>query len=294
MPPRRDSSLEGKTCLVTGATSGIGLETALGLAERGAHVVMAGRNPERAESARADVVARSGNERVETLLADLSTLDGMRTLAAEFRKRHEALHVLVNNAGLVNMRRETTPDGLETTFAVNHLAYFVVTRLLLDVLKASAPARIVNVSSDAHRFGTIDFDDLQSEQRYRGIPIMAALQVYGGSKLMNLHFTTELARRLEGSGVTANALHPGAVATQLGQNNGAIGQIVTGMLRPFFRTPAQGAATSIHVATAPELADVSGKYFADCKEVAPSRSARRKDTARELWETSCELAGLES
>jgi NAD(P)-dependent dehydrogenase (short-subunit alcohol dehydrogenase family) len=287
------ASMNGRVCLVTGATSGIGQETALALAGRGAHVVMAGRNPERAESARADVVARSGSERVETLLGDLSTLSGIAQLAAEFRKRHDALHLLVNNAGIVNMSREVNSDGFEMMFAVNHLAYFSLTHQLLDLLRASAPARVVNVSSEAHRFGTVDFEDLQSERAYKGLPLVAAMRVYGTSKLENLLFTFELARKLEGSGVTANAVHPGAVATRLGQNNGVLGRITTGLLRPFFRTPAQGAATSVRVATAPELAAVSGEYFLNERQSKASRAARDEADARRLWDVSLELCGLE-
>jgi NAD(P)-dependent dehydrogenase (short-subunit alcohol dehydrogenase family) len=287
------ASMDGKICLVTGATSGIGLETALALASRGGHVVMAGRSADRAEAARADVVARSGNERVETLLADLSTLGGVATLASEFCKRHDALHVLVNNAGVVNLHREVNADGFELTFAVNHLAYFALTHQLLDLLRASAPARIVSVSSEGHRFGAVDFDDLQSERAYRGLPLVAAMRVYGTSKLENLLFTAELSRRLEGSGVTANAVHPGAVATRLGQNNGAIGRISTRLLSPFFRTPAQGAATSIHVATAPELESVSGRYFMNERLANPSRASQDAAIARRLWDVSLELSGLE-
>jgi len=287
------ASMDGKICLVTGATSGIGQETALALAARGAHVVMAGRNAERAESARADVVARSGNERVETLCADLSTLSGVARLASEFRKRHDSLHLLVNNAGVVNLNREVNADGFEVTFAVNHLAHFALTHQLLDLLRASAPARVVSVSSEAHRFGAVDFDDLQSERAYRGLPVVAAMRVYGTSKLQNLLFTAELSRKLEGSGVTANAVHPGAVATRFAHNNGALGRLSTGLLRPFFRTPAQGAATSIHVATAPELAWVSGKYFQNERLANPSRAARDEASARRLWDVSLELSGLE-
>jgi NAD(P)-dependent dehydrogenase (short-subunit alcohol dehydrogenase family) len=285
-------TLEGRTCLVTGATSGIGLETAVGLAERGARVVIAGRDVRRAEVARADITRRSGNRNVDLLIADLSSQAEIRKLADAFVSGYGALHVLVNNAGAVFNQRKLTVDGLEATFAVNHLAYFMLTGLLLDRIRDSAPARIVNVASDAHRFGSIDWDDLQSERRYQGLPVVSGLRVYGTSKLANILFTLELARRLAGSGVTANSVHPGMVATGLGKNNGALGEIAALLVRPFARTPAQGAATSIHLASAPELAGVSGRYFANARERAPSAAARDAAAARRLWETSARLTGL--
>jgi NAD(P)-dependent dehydrogenase (short-subunit alcohol dehydrogenase family) len=285
-------TLEGRTCLVTGASSGIGQETALGLARAGAHVVIAGRNAERSEAARGDIVRRSGNHRVDLLLADLSSLAGVRKLADAFLASHPALHVLVNNAGIVNMRRQLTEDGLEETFAVNHMAYFLLTRLLEPRLRECAPARIVNVASDAHRMGRLDLSDLQSERAYAGLPLVSAFRVYGTSKLANILFTRELARRLSGSGVTANCVHPGPVATRLGQNNGGLGRALTGLLRPFFLTPAQGAETSLYVASAPGLSQVSGAYFAKKREIQPAAAARDEDAALALWEASSRLAGL--
>jgi NAD(P)-dependent dehydrogenase (short-subunit alcohol dehydrogenase family) len=278
--------LDGRTCLVTGATSGIGLETARGLAALGAQVVMVGRDPERGERARRDVTRRSGNPHVELLLADLSTLAGVRGLAAAFLARFPALHVLVNNAGTVELSRRLTSDGFERTFAVNHLAYFVLTNLLLPRLRASAPARIVNVASEAHRFGRLDLSDLQSEKRYSG------MRVYGTSKLLNLLFTVELSARLAGSGVTANSLHPGAVSTRLGQHNGPLARLLIAGLRPFFLTPEQGAANSIYVAAAEELEGVSGRYFVKQRAVEPSRRSQRRGHARRVWARSSELAGL--
>lgn len=278
--------LTGRICLVTGASAGIGEQTAAGLARLGGRVVMVCRDPARGEAARERIVAASGNEAVELRLADLSSQREIRRLGDELLAAHPAFHVLVNNAGVVNLRRETTVDGLETTFAVNHLAIFLLTRLLLDRLVASAPARIVNVASHAHRFGRIDLDDLQSENGY------GAMRVYGTSKLANLLFTTELARRLEGTGVTTNAVHPGAVATRLGKNNGAFGRVVTAMLSPFFLSPERGAETSIYVATAPELDSVSGKYFAKRREARSSDAARDAELATRLWEASETLTGL--
>ncbi|HXK21467.1 MAG TPA: SDR family oxidoreductase [Myxococcota bacterium] len=291
---RGDWSLEDRTCLVTGATSGIGLETAVGLAREGARVLIVGRDPMRGEAARAEIARRSGHHRVELLRADLASLKEVRRLADEVRARCPALHVLVNNAGVMNLTRRQTEDGFEATFAVNHLAYFALTHHLLDLLKANAPARIVNVASDAHRFGRIDWDDLQSERRYRGLPVVAAMRVYGTSKLLNILFTQELARRLEGSGVTANCVHPGAVSTRLGANNGSATRIAASLLRPFMLSPAEGARTSIHLASSPDVAELSGRYFAKMREARCSRAARDPDAARRLWMLSAELAGLDA
>ena len=278
--------LDGRICLVTGATSGIGQETARGLASLGAHVVIVGRDRNRAESARKEIIEKSGNPRVDVLLADLSSLAGIRGLADEFLSSYPALHVLVNNAGTIELSRTTTVDGFERTFAVNHLAYFLLTNLLLPRLRASAPARIVNVASEAHRLGRIDFADLQSEKSY------SAMRVYGTSKLLNLLFTVALAERLAGSGVTANCLHPGAVSTRLGKHNGFWAKLLIGLLRPFFLTAEQGAANSIFVAASDELAGISGKYFVKQRAVAPSRRSQRPGLARRVWARSNDLVGL--
>lgn len=277
--------LSGKTCVVTGATSGIGESTALALVRMGARVVVVGRSRERGEATLSRLAAAGGAGRVELRLADLASLAEVRRLAGEILDTCPELHLLVNNAGLVNLERRITVDGFEETFAVNHLAYFALTNLLLERLVASAPARIVNVASDAHRFGALDLDDLQNENRYR------SMQTYGRSKSANILFTIELARRLAGTGVTANALHPGAVASRLGTQNGWVGKLVTGLLKPFFKTPDQGARTSVHVATVPELDGISGAYFANCREKRPAAPARDPETARRLWETSARLTG---
>ena len=196
------------------------------------------------------------------------------------------MHVLVNNAGTIELSRTTTVDGFEKTFAVNHLAYFLLTNLLLPRLRASAPARIVNVASEAHRMGRLDLDDLQSERSY------AAMRVYGTSKLLNILFTVALAERLAGSGVTANCLHPGAVSTRLGRHNGVWAKLLIAMLSPFFLTAEQGAENSIFVASSDELAGVSGKYFVKQRAVAPSRRSQRRGLARRVWAQSNELVGL--
>ena len=276
--------MTGKTCIVTGASLGIGKETAAALAGMGARVVMVCRDPARGEAARADVVGQSGSSDVELMIADLASLDAIRSLVVVYQQKHQQLHVLVNNAGAYNVNRITTKDGFEITFGVNHLAYFLLTDLLLDVLKASAPARIVNVSSAAHIGGHINFDDLQGEKTYVG------RKAYGQSKLANVLFTYELARRLEGTGVTANALHPGVVRTGFGKNNpGMMGQlfrVAQTVARPFFISPAQGAATSIYLASSPEIEGVTGKYFAKSKAVDSNAESYDTAVAQRLWQVS--------
>ena len=272
--------------MITGATSGIGRATALELARRGASLVLVGRDRGRGEATLDEIGRETGNRNVTLLLGDLSSQAEVRRVASEFLASERPLHVLVNNAGVVNLKRTTTVDGIETTFAVNHLAYFLLTNLLLERLRRSAPARIVNVASEAHTFGELDFDDLENARRYR------AMRVYGQSKLANILFSAELARRLAGSGVTVNSLHPGAVSTGLGQNNGAWARALIGLLRPFFKTPTDGAATSIYLAASPAVEGVSGKYFARCAEKQPSRAARDADAARRLWEISAAMTGL--
>lgn len=284
--PSGAQSLEGRTCLVTGASSGIGEETALALARLGARVVLICRSRERGERSRAAIARRSGNDAIDLLLGDLASLEAVRQVAADLLATCPAIHVLVNNAGVVNLRRTLTVDGLETTFAVNHLAHFLLTNLLLDRIRESAPARIVNVASDGHKLAKLAFDDLQSERNY------GWMRAYAGSKLANVLFTYELARRLRGTGVTANCLHPGAVATRLAHNNGALGVVVTTLLKPFFLSSARGALTSIHLAAAGEVEGVSGKYFVRRREVPSSPASYDEATARRLWEESCRLTGL--
>jgi NAD(P)-dependent dehydrogenase (short-subunit alcohol dehydrogenase family) len=284
--PSAAQSLEGRTCLVTGASSGIGEETALALARLGARVVLICRSRERGERTRAAIAQRSGNDAVDLLLGDLASLEAVRQLAADLLATCPAIQVLVNNAGVVNLRRTLTVDGLENTFAVNHLAHFLLTNLLLDRIRESAPARIVNVASDGHKLGKLDFDDLQSERNY------GWMRSYSTSKLANVLFTYELARHLQGTGVTANCLHPGAVATRLAHNNGALGVVVTTLLKPFFLSSARGAATSIHLAAAGEVEGVSGKYFIRRRETPSSPASYDEADARRLWEESCRLTGL--
>ena len=271
--------MSGRVCLITGASSGIGRATTLALAGMGAELVLLCRDRDRGEETAAAARA-AGAARVDLLLADLSRQSEVRRAAAEFLASGRPLHVLINNAGVVNVQRTLTADGIEATFAVNHLAYFLLTTLLLERLRASAPARIVNVASEAHKFGALDFDDLQNTRRYR------VMSVYGQSKLANILFTAELARRLAGSGVTANSLHPGAVATGLGTNNGSWARGLIRLLRPFFRSPDDGAATSVYLATSPAVEGISGRYFAKCREKTPAAAARDQAAARRLWEIS--------
>jgi len=282
-----EANLEGRTCLVTGASSGIGEETAAGLARCGARVILVARDRERGEASAARVKAKTGNAAVELLLADLASQAEIRRLAGQVLERCPALHVLVNNAAVVNLSRETTVDGYEMTFAVNHLAYFLLTRLLLDRLVESSPARIVNVASTGHKYGQLDFDDLQSERSY------SCMRAYGTSKLANVLFTYELARRLEGTGVTANCLHPGAVSTRLGTNNGRLGRIVVPLLRPFFLTAEEGARTSIYLAASDEVENVSGKYFVKCRLKESSPESHDEALARRLWQASSQLTRLD-
>ncbi|MGH7899542.1 MAG: SDR family oxidoreductase [Candidatus Binatia bacterium] len=279
-------SLRDKTCMITGATSGIGRAAAIEIARLGARLIVVGRDRERGEAALREIRDRSGNGDVELLLADLSSQQSIRALAGELLARDRPLHVLVNNAGIFALRRSLTVDGIESVFAVNHLGYFLLTNLLLDRLKRSAPARIVNVASDAHAWGAIDFDDLGGERRY------GWMRIYGRSKLANILFTYELARRLAGSGVTVNCLHPGAVATRLGAQNGAIARFLIGLLRPFLRMPEAGADTIVHLAASPELDGVTGKYFVDRREGRSSRESRDGAVARRLWEVSAEMTGV--
>ena len=277
--------MDGKVALVTGGTSGIGKATAMALAAMGADVVVAGRNRERGERAAAEIRSQTG-ARVDLALADLASQAGVRELAEGFKGRYDRLDVLVNNAGLVQSTRTESPDGLETTLATNHLAPFLLTNLLLDTLKESAPSRVVTVSSEAERWGNIDFDDLQSKKKYRGFP------VYGMTKLANIMFTYELAERLEGTGVTATCMHPGAVNTRFGTNNRGPMTLLFRAFKPFMRTPEQGADTVIWLAASPDVEGVSGRYYADRKAIEPKKIANDPEARRRLWEESERLTGL--
>lgn len=278
-------TIQGKICLVTGATAGIGRATALGLARQGALVVITGRDAARTQETLDAIQKETGNRQVESLLADFSSQAEVRRLAAEFRARHDRLDVLVNNAGAVFMKRETTVDGFERTWAVNHLASFLLTLELLDLLKGSAPARIVNVSSAMHTGRTLDPDKIQEEKIY-------GISGYGQSKLANVLFTYALARRLKGTSVTANCLHPGVVSTSLMKPKGSLAaKVVMGLMQPFLTTPEKGAATSIYLASSPEVEGVSGKYFVKCKAVPSSPVSYDEALQERLWELSLRQTG---
>ncbi|HET9723810.1 MAG TPA: SDR family oxidoreductase [Actinomycetota bacterium] len=272
---------------MTGATSGIGMATAAELASMGARVGLVARNAAKGEITLAEIRATSHNDRLDLFGADLSSQASVRALSEDVRRRFSSLNVLVNCAGDSYAHRHTTVDGLELTFALNHLAYFQLTRLLLDLLVASAPSRIVNVTSGAQSVGRIDFEDLQGERRYRG---QAA---YNQSKLANVLFTYELARRLEGTGVTVNAVHPGVARTRFGHADPNIAtRWLTRVAQPFMRTPERGASTVIYLASSPEVEGTTGRYWANLKPKSSSKRSYDVEAAERLWEISEALTGL--
>jgi NAD(P)-dependent dehydrogenase (short-subunit alcohol dehydrogenase family) len=278
--PNATERLKGKVCVVTGASSGIGKVTSRELARQGAKVIAVVRDRQRGESALAHIREAAAGCDVSLAICDFASQRSIRRLAAELLADHPAIHVLVNNAGGVLGERRLTEDGIESTFAVNHLGYFLLTELLLERLRASAPARIVSVASEAHRRGHLDWDDLSAARRFD------SFRAYGTSKLSNIAFTFELARRLEGSGVTANAVHPGVVATNFGASGGSLMRLAVKLARPFFRTEDKGADTIIWLASSPEVERVTGKYFIDRHETRASREASDPEIGRKLWEVS--------
>jgi NAD(P)-dependent dehydrogenase (short-subunit alcohol dehydrogenase family) len=281
------SGLAGRTIVITGGTGGIGLETAAVLAADGARLILVGRDQARAARAVERIRWAHADAAVTARHADLSSRDEVRRLAAMLDAELDRIDVLVNNAGAIFNRRETTVDGLERTFALNHMGYFLLTALLREKLVRSAPARIVNVASEAHRSVTLDFSDLQNAKRYRG------WRAYRRSKLCNILFTRELARRLEGTGVTANCLHPGFVRTGIGDNTSGLFRRGVRLLKRGFAIPVeQGARTPIYAASAPEIAETTGAYFIECKPAEPSAAATDDTAARRLWAESLVLAGL--
>jgi len=280
-------SMAGKTVLITGGSSGIGKATAIGLATLGARVAITGRDPRRVEAAAAEIRNDSGNPAVDGFTADLSSQAEVRRLAEEVLDAYPRLDVLVNNVGGSWATRHVTADGLEHTFALNHLAAFLLTNLLLDRLKASAPARVVTVSSNAQSLGKIDFEDLQGERNY------SEQKAYPQSKLASVMFTYELARRLEGSGVTATVLHPGVVRTGFGaEDPSLIFKVVVPFYRPFMKTAQQGAATSIYLASSPKVEGVTGRYFAKGRPQTSNKASYDDPAATRLWQVSAGLVGL--
>jgi retinol dehydrogenase-14 len=281
-----NSLMVGRTVLITGGTGGIGKATAIGLAALGARVGIIGRDLPRAQAAAADIRDESGNPEVDAFAADLSSQTEVRRLAAAVLAKYPRLHVLVNNVGGFWAHRHVTADGLERTFAVNHLAPFLLTDLLLARLEASSPARIVTVSSNAQARGRIAFDDLQGERDYSGS------RAYDQSKLANVMFTYELSRRLHGTGVTANALHPGVAHTSFSSEDpSAMARLAMPLMR-FMKTPAQGAVTSIHLASSPDVGAVTGRYFANSKPKTSNKFSYDTHAAHRLWQLSADLVGL--
>lgn len=278
-----DASMRDRVAIVTGATSGIGTEIARGLATRGATVVLACRDLEKGKAVQAAISREAGNPRVDVLRLDLASMASVREFAREFVARYPRLDVLVNNAGVFTRHRHLTPDGLEEQFQVNYLGPFLLTNLLLDVLKASAPSRIVNVGSAAHKGGVIDFDDLQGAAMYTGF------RAYSASKIALLLFTRELARRLDGSRVTVNCAHPGVIRTNLGR--GEYPRAFE-LFRPMLKAPQRGAETPLYLATAPGLDGVTGRYFAKRAEARSDPASLDTAVARRLWDVSTRLAGI--
>lgn len=274
----------GRIALITGATSGIGRATAEALARQGLTVVLVARDPHKGRAVLDEIKTRTGSGSLDLLVSDLSSQASIRELAAAYKNRYDRLHVLVNNAGGFFSDRRTTVDGLELTFAFNHLAYFLLTNLLLDRLRAGAPARIVNVSSEAQAMTGLNFDDLQAERRYDG------QRAYSQSKLANVVFTYALARRLAGSGVTANAVHPGVVRTNFGRENPSlVFRLLFPLIDRFMLTPEKGAATPIYLATSAEIEGVSGQYFANQKPKRSNPVSYDLGVQERLWEVSARL-----
>lgn len=279
--------MQGKTVVVTGASSGIGLETARSLAGKGARVMMVVRNEPKGEAAMAAIRERVPDAKLELVLADLYSLAEVRKAGAELRRRCDRVDALVNNAGLIHDHRELTVDGFERTFALNHLAAFLITYELRELLAASAPARVVTVSSFGHNFARFDWEDLATMTKWRG-----ETAVYGASKLCNIWFAKEAARRLRAKRVTSNTLHPGAVASNFGASGSWLFKYGTKFVKPFLLTVEKGAATSIYLASSPDVEGVTGEYFVKCQVVTPSKRARDGASAQRLWELSERLCGV--
>jgi retinol dehydrogenase 12 len=283
-------NIEGKQVLVTGASRGIGRATVLALAKLGANLSLLVRDRERGEKVVEEARATGSKSRIDLFMADLSSLSEVRRVAREYLDKHDRLDVLINNAGAINMDREVTADGYERTFATNHLAYFLLTDILLDAIKKSAPSRIINVASEAHRSAKLDFDDLmQSKRSYAGF------NQYCNSKLANILFTKELSKRLEGTNVTANSLHPGVIASGFGRNNkGMFGFIMRNLAGPFLGSEESGARTSVFLASSPDVEGKTGLYFKSSKESTPTKDARDEALATRLWTVSEELIAAAS
>lgn len=280
--------MKDKICIVTGANSGIGKVTTLELAKMGARLLMICRNTEKAEQTRKEIAGITQNQNLEIFQCDFASQKQIRRVSEEIKNRISHIDVLVNNAGFIaNTKRELTEDGLETTFAVNHLGYFMLTNLLKEPLLAAPAARVVNVSSEAHRFSRLDLDNLQLEKGY------SSIKAYALSKLLNILFTRELAKRTKGTSLTANCLHPGGVATNFSANSNGIMKYLFKFGKPFLISPGKGAETSVYLATSPLVREITGEYFANKKIKAASLSAFSESNARKVWEISMQLCRLE-
>jgi len=288
------SEMKGKVCVVTGSNSGIGKETATSLAEMGATVVVVVRDQKRGEKARREIVEQTGNSKVDLMICDLSSMISIRQFAAEFKKRYRRLDVLINNAGAVYTKRELTPDGFERTFAVNYLGPFLLTHELMDLLKSSAPSRIINVSSGLAKNGEVDLDDLQSEKTWgtKGHSHSHS-PAYDNAKLMVILFTYELARRLQDTGVTANVLMPGFAATNLGKNSGSLASsIMFKMVRPMQISAKKASETPVYLASSAEVKNVSGRCFSKKKEATTCPSSYDEMMQKQLWDKTEKMLGL--
>ena len=287
--------MKGKICIITGSNSGIGKETATNLVKMGATIIMVVRDQERGEKARTEIVKQTGNNSVDLMICDLSSMDSIRHFVKEFKKKYDRLDVLVNNAGAMFNKREVTSEGFEKTVAVNYLGPFLLTRELLDLLKSSAPSRIINVSSGLAKNGKVDLDDLQSEKNYKGTKAYSKVRapVYANTKLMLMMFTYELAMRLKGSGVTANVLMPGFVATNLGKNSGSLSSsIMFKMVRPMQVSAKKGAETSIYLASSEDVKDVTGKCFIKKKEAMTCPASYDEELQKRLWNKTESMLSL--
>jgi NAD(P)-dependent dehydrogenase (short-subunit alcohol dehydrogenase family) len=287
--------MKGKICIVTGSNSGIGKETALALAKMGATVVMVVRSQERGEKAQREIIRQTGNNSVDLMICDISAMDSIRRFAKEFKNNYKRLDVLVNNAGAMFNKREVTPEGFERTLAVNYLGPFLLTHELLNLLKSSAPSRVINVSSGLAKNGTVDIDDLQSEKNYRGTKAYSQVRapVYANTKLMVMLFTYELAERLKGTGLTANVLMPGFVATNLGKNSGSLSSaLMFKMVRLMQVSPRKGAETSVYLASSSEVTNVTGKCFAKRKETTTCPASYDENLQKQLWNRTEIMLGL--
>lgn len=275
-------TLKSKTILITGATSGIGKETAIGLAELGATIVFTARDKQKAKSTKKEIIEKTGNKNIDHIECDLSSFASIRNFCKEYKSRYKKLHILINNAGVWNFKRKQSIDGIENTFHVNYLAPFLMTNLLLDTIKKSAPARIINVSSGLHR-GTINFDDIEFKKSF------SSMKAYSQSKLALILFTRHLAKKLEGTKVTVNSVHPGFIATDLGRD---AGQITNKFFRLFGKSPKKGAETSIYLASSPEVETVTGEYFVNKKMTQSSKKSYDMDLAKRLWSVSKKYTGI--